>query len=263
MSGFSRLITPFATAALIGLSSPTIAADSDEVLATVNGKEITQNDYKLFLQENRQQGALGEQQVIDELISRELVYQDALAQGLDESEDVQKQIERMRANIILSAALAKAMQKNPVSDKELKSLYDKQVEKFNVTEYKARHILLENKEDAEKVITELDMGADFAELAKKHSTGPSSKQGGDLGWFAPQQMVPEFSKEVAAMEQGKYTKQPVETQFGWHVIKLEDTRSAEPPAFDAVKQQLTKQVQQQHLNDYLKSLRSKADINVK
>lgn len=263
MTLFKRLVIPVTTAAAIGLASTALAADSDKVLATVNGTEITQQDYDLYLETNKKQAALGEQQVLDELISRELVYQDALDQGLDKHKDVLKQIEAMRTNIILGAALAKAMQSDPASDDELKKLYDKQVEKFNVKEYKARHILLESKEDAEKVITELDMGADFAELAQKRSTGPSSKQGGDLGWFAAQQMVPEFSKKVAAMEKGKYTKQPVQTQFGWHVIKLEDTRSAEPPSFEKVKPQLVKRIQQERMNSYLKSLRSEADVSVK
>lgn len=263
MSRFTRLLTPFATATLIGLSGPSLAADSDKVLATVNGSEITQQDYERYVETNPKQAALGGQQVLDELISRELVYQDAMAQGLDKHKDVQKQIEAMRTNVILGAALAKAMQGQPISDKQLKGLYDKQVEKFNVKEYKARHILLENKADAEKVITELDMGADFAELAQKRSTGPSSKQGGDLGWFAPQQMVPEFSKKVSAMEKGSYTKKPVQTKFGWHVIKLEGVRTAEPPSFERVKPQLQKRVQQERMNGYIKSLRSKADINVK
>ena len=172
-------------------------------------------------------------------------------------------LEAVRQNLILGAALEKAMTSPAITDAELKKMYDSRVAEFNVKEYKARHILVKSKDEAEKVITELDMGGDFAELAKKKSTGPTGKNGGDLGWFAPQQMVPEFSQAVSQLEKGKYTKSPVQTKFGWHVIKLEDTRSAEPPTFDQVKPQLKKVAEQSRANDYLQSLKAKAKIDIK
>jgi len=263
MTFVTRLVIPFAAATAITFSGLSLAADGGKVLATVNGNPITQQDFDEYVRSNKNAGNADPQRVLDELVSRELVYQDAIAQGLDKDKSIEQQLEQLRTNLILGAALEKAMKGDPISDKELKGIYDQQVEQYNVKEFKARHILLKTKEDAEKVITELDMGGDFSELAKKRSTGPSAKQGGDLGWFAPQQMVPEFSQAVAGMEKGSYTKQPVQTQFGWHVIKLEDTRSAEPPSFEDIKPKIKQMVEQQRMGNYIKGLREKAEVNVK
>jgi peptidyl-prolyl cis-trans isomerase C len=264
MSLSHRLLLPVFAATAIGMASLSHAAD-DKVLATVNGESISEKDLDRFVSQNAKgnKGQINRQQVLNEMISRELVYQDALKQGLDKDPEVLKKLEAIKVNLILGAAMENIMSKPAIKDSELKSMYDEKLAEFNVKEFKARHILLKNKSDAEKVITELDMGGDFAELAKKKSTGPSGKNGGDLGWFAPQQMVPEFSTAVGKMEKGSYTKQPVQTQFGWHVIKLEDTRQAEAPSFEQVKPQLQKVVQQRRVNDYLQSLKDKANIEVK
>jgi len=263
MSLSHRLLLPVLAAAAIGLAPLSHAADN-KVVASVNGKSITQQDFDDFVRENAKgnNGKLDHEKVLNELISRELVYQDAIRQGLDKDPEVLKKLEQVKLNLILGAALDKAMSKPPINDGELKKIYDEKVADFNVKEYKASHILLKSKDEADKVITELDMGGDFAELAKKKSTGPTGKNGGDLGWFAPQQMVPEFGAAVSKLEKGKYTKQPVQTKFGWHVIKLEDTRQAEPPSFESVKPQLEKIEHQRRANDYLQSLKAKADIKI-
>lgn len=233
------------------------------VLATVNGKDITQQQYDSYMQENPQSLQLGKERALNELISRELVYQDALKKGLDKDKDMLAKLETIRLNLLLGAALENAVSKQAITDKELKQMYDERIADFKVQEYKARHILLASKEEAEKVITELDMGGDFAELAKKKSTDPAGKNGGDLGWFAPQQMVPEFGQAVSQMKKGSYTKSPVQTQFGWHVIKMEDTRSATPPKFEEVKPQLKKIAEQKRAGEYLESLKTKAKIEIK
>lgn len=262
MSLSHRVLLPLVTATALCFAPLSQAADA-QVLATVNGKKITQQDYDAYTQENPQSMQLGKERILSELISRELVYQDALKQGLDKDKEVLAKLEAIRQNLILGAALERAMNKPEITDKELKKMYDDRLSDFKVQEYKARHILVASKEEAEKVITELDMGGDFAELAKKKSTGPTGKNGGDLGWFAPQQMVPEFGQAVSQLEKGKYTKSPVKTQFGWHVIKLEDTRSATPPKFDEVKPQLKRIAEQQRANEYMESLKNKAKIEVK
>ena len=262
MSLSHRVLLPLVAATALCFAPLSLAADA-KVLATVNGKSITQQDYDNYVQEHPKGTKLDQKQTLNELISRELVYQDALKKGLDKDKEVLAKLEAVRQNLILGAALEKAMTSPAITDAELKKMYDSRVAEFNVKEYKARHILVKSKDEAEKVITELDMGGDFAELAKKKSTGPTGKNGGDLGWFAPQQMVPEFSQAVSQLEKGKYTKSPVQTKFGWHVIKLEDTRSAEPPTFDQVKPQLKKVAEQSRANDYLQSLKAKAKIDIK
>lgn len=262
MSLSHRVLLPLVAATAICFAPMSQAADA-KVLATVNGKTITQQDYDNFVKENPKGAKADQKQVLNELITRELVYQDALKKGLDKDKEVLAKLEAVRQNLILGAALEKAMTSPAITDAELKKIYDARVAEFKVQEYKARHILVKTKEEAEKVITELDMGGDFAELAKKKSTGPTGKNGGDLGWFAPQQMVPEFGQAVSQMKKGEYTKSPVQTKFGWHVIKLEDTRSAKPPTFEEVKPQLKKVAEQKRANDYLQSLKAKADIKIK
>ena len=122
-------------------------------------------------------------------------------------------------------------------------------------QFKARHILVASQGEAIDLITELDGGADFEELARDKSTGPSGPTGGDLGWFSPNQMVPPFSNAVAALEDGKYTSEPLQTQFGWHVILREESRDAEPPTLESVREVITQQVQQKKLQAYIASLR--------
>jgi peptidyl-prolyl cis-trans isomerase C len=260
MKSMHRAAIVLFAATTLALSGQAFAANA--VLATVNGKKITQKDYDTYVQLNAQSAKAPKERIIDELVSRELVYQDAIKKGLDKDKEVKAHLAALKTNIILGAALGKAANSKPITDKELKKIYDEKIANLKMTEYKARHILLKTKEEADKVVTELDMGGDFAELAKSKSTGPSSKQGGDLGWFAPQQMVPEFSGALVQLDKGKYTKSPVQTKFGWHVIKLEDTRNAKPPTFDEVKPRLKQNVEQQRLSDYIKGLRDKAKIKV-
>jgi peptidyl-prolyl cis-trans isomerase C len=241
----------------------TMPADDSKVLATVNGTPITENTVKLYM-EQRQRRSPGspadKKAVLEELISLELVRQAGEAQGIDKSPEVQAQLAQQRRAIIASAAFQKQLEENPITEEELKALYDEKTQAGS--EYKARHILVKDKETAENLIAELDKGADFAELAKEHSTGPSGKSGGDLGWFAPKSMVKPFSDAVIDMEKGAYTKEPVKTQFGWHIIQLEDTRKTTPPPFEQVKPQLEMMVRSQRVQDYIQSLRSKADIQI-
>ncbi|MBO1924390.1 peptidylprolyl isomerase [Thiomicrorhabdus sp. 6S3-12] len=169
----------------------------------------------------------------------------------------------IKLNLLIGAALEKAVDTPEITDSDLKKLYTEKLANFAQREYKARHILVNSKAEAEAVIRELDKGADFAELAKSKSVGPTGKKGGELGWFAPNQMVAEFSTAVTAMNKNQYTKEPVQTQFGYHVILLEDSREAKAPSFDSVKAQLKQLLRQQRATAYLESLRKKANITVK
>lgn len=235
-----------------------------EVAATVNGEPITEEELSEYRSLRPSSGAApGRAELLDELITRQVVYQDALRKGLDQDPEVLKELEQLRTRVLVSAAVRKAMEDNPVSDEELKADYDKLKDRMITTEYKARHILVKEEDEAKALIKQLDQGADFAELAKKHSTGPTNKRGGDLGWFNPQQMVPEFSQALQQLEKGSYTKEPVKTQFGWHVIKLEDTRQTEPPAFEQMKSRLEKMAQQRKVGEYIEALKKSAKISIK
>ncbi len=253
------------SATLLLASLPLACIQAAEEVATVNGEPIYREDIEQYQQ---QQGMGAEQakdpmQVINELISRELVYQDALAKDLDEDPEVQAALEEASRNVLLNAAVQTALEENPVTEKEMKAFYDEQISQIDATEYKARHILVEEQDTAEEVIAKLEEGAEFSVLAEEFSIDPSSQQGGDLGWINPQQMVPSFSEALQNMEEGEYTTEPVQSRFGWHVIELEDTRSQQPPSFEEVKPQIEQALQQRYVAEYLESLRENADIEIK
>ena len=260
----SHIKTLIASTLLICLASIANAKD----VATVNGKSISQKDYELFLSDRmgdkaKDKGGVNRERVIAEMVNRELIYQDAVKQGITKDAKFKRQLEQLKKDAILQAGISKQMSKNPITEMELKNTYDEKIKAANVKEYKASHILLKTEDEAKAVIEELDDGAVFADVAKSKSTGPSGKQGGDLGWFNPAQMVPAFSQAVATLKKGKITKAPVQTQFGWHVIKLEDSRKLKPPTFDAAKKQIQQVLQNQRLQEYVLKLRKKGKIEVK
>lgn len=236
-------------------------------VATVNGKGISENDYKNFLKyrlNKKADGSVGanREQVINELVSRELIYQDAVKQGITKDKAFKYQLEQLRIDATIQAAIKKKMAANPITDMELKNEYNTRIKSANVQEYKASHILLKTEDEAKAVIKELKDGASFSDVAKAKSTGPSGKNGGDLGWFNPSQMVPQFSQAVVKMKNGEVSKAPVKTQFGWHVIKRVDNRKIEPPKFDAVKKQLGQVLQNKRIQDYMLELRKKNKIKI-
>ncbi|MEA2079809.1 MAG: peptidylprolyl isomerase, partial [Pseudomonadota bacterium] len=240
--------------------------DTSPVLATVNGSPITEGVVELYeqqLQARRPGNPAGQDRmaILEEVINLELARQGGEAQGLDKDTKVQLQIDQQRRAVIATAAIQRELEANPVSDDELKKIYQEQAP--SGAEYKARHILVKEEDEAKKLIAELDQGADFSELAKQHSTGPSGKSGGELGWFSPKQMVAPFSEAVSGMEKGSYTKQPVKTQFGWHIIMFDDTRDATPPPFEQLKPQLQAFVQKQRVQEYIARLRKEATIEIK
>ncbi|NOR80497.1 MAG: peptidylprolyl isomerase [Methyloprofundus sp.] len=237
-----------------------------DAAAVVNGQYISKSALETLTKEvsERAHGQkIPKEKLIDELIKRELLVQEAQSKHLDQAPETQERLAMMRNSLLSQLAVEDYIKANPVTDADLKAEYDKQIgNKAGGTEYKARHILVKEEAEAIAIIAELDKGADFAKLAKTKSTGPSKTQGGDLGWFGPKQMVAPFSEAVAQLDKGSYTKTPVKTQFGWHIIILEDTRVQTPPPFDTVKAQLEPIVQRQKLTTYLDSLRSGAQVEI-
>lgn len=237
-------------------------------VATVNGKEISQQMYQAYVRqlEMRQHNGkiqIDRKRLINELVNRELLHQAALSMKLEKNPEIKFLMEQQKIDLLTKAAMKEIVDKSPVTESEIEATYKKMSANSNPMEFKARHILLKTEADAEAVIKKLDKGADFATLAKEKSTGPSAKKGGDLGWFKPGQMVPAFSKSVMALKKGEYSKTPVKTQFGYHVIKLEDTRKIDPPKLDDVKDQIRGLLQQQRIQKYVAEMRKKAKVTIK
>jgi peptidyl-prolyl cis-trans isomerase C len=237
----------------------------EDTVATVNGTAISKTTFKALEDDItvRSHGQkFPKEQLLEELIQRELLLQDAQKKHLDQSVEVKERLKMAERSLLSQADLQDYLKANPVTDADIKAEYDKQVGKMSGTEYKARHILVKTEDEAKKLIAQLAKGAKFDELATKHSLDPSKDQGGDLGWFTEGQMVEPFSKAVAALEKGKFTQTPVQTQFGWHVILREDSRPQVPPPFDAIKEQLRPHLQQQKVQAMLEGLRKQAKVEI-
>jgi peptidyl-prolyl cis-trans isomerase C len=246
-------------------AAATGAAPTGAVVATVNGTAITQSVVDVYTAQRKARQPAGDagdrNAIIEELVNLELMRQEGLRQGLDKQPEIVATLDQQQRTVLAGAAIKNFIQANPVSDEQLRQLYDTQIG-VPATEYNARHILVETKETAEQVIGLLDEGRDFAELAREKSTGPTGKNGGSLGWFSSQQMVAPFSAAVATMEKGSYSKEPVQTQFGWHVILLEDSRESTPPPFEDLKDRLKMAVTNQQLQKHLQQVRQSAQVDI-
>lgn len=232
-----------------------------EPVATVNGVTLYESELESLMQMRQRSGQpLPREQVIEELIGIELLRQQAVADGVHKDPDIKLQINQNATNALISAQIGQLMESQPVSDEEIQAEYEKQVGAEAGTEYKSRHILSETREQAEENIKALEGGADFAELAKEKSTGPSAGRGGALGWAKPDSFVGEFSTALKGLEPGKYTHDPVQTQYGWHVILLEETREAAKPPMDRMRNQLQRQLTSERIENYLAGLKEKANI---
>jgi len=256
----------FATTIFAGTASITFAADKD-IVATVNGTNITEWTLKRYASQRGLPPEIpkGQQRtaIIEELVNRELIYQDAVNIGIDKAPAIINEIAYQRTNVIASSMLNRSSDRFAVSDEDLKKEYESRKGELGGKELKARHILLKKEDEAKAVIAELDKGADFATLASKKSIGPSAESGGDLGWFSTSQMVKPFSDAANKLEKGSYSKTPVKTRFGWHVIQLEDSRLVNPPEFDDVKEQIRVSLQNKLIEVYINGLRDKAKIEQK
>lgn len=243
-------------------AAPSVA--KEDAIAVVNGSYISKQTLESLEKELAQRShgrTFPKKQLIEELVQREVLMQDALKKQIDKSPEFVERMATIKSSLLSQMALQNYMQSNPVTDEEIRAEYDAKMGSAG-TEYKARHILVKSEDEAKQLIEELNNGADFAELAKSKSTGPSGPQGGDLGWFGPGQMVAPFSEAVIALENGKFTGEPVKTQFGWHVILREDSRSQTPPPFEAVKEQIRPMLQNQKVQKLMEDLRNQAKVEI-
>jgi len=196
----------------------------------------------------------------DELNTRELLVREAKKKGLDKNADIKSQIDLASQTVLVRAYVSDWVRANPIPDAALRTEYDAIKSQMGDKEYKVRHILLEKEDDAKEVIVELQKGGSFEKLAERSKDAGSKGKGGDLDWNAPGNFVKPFSEAMVKLPKGKFTPQPVQTQFGWHVIEVTDIREAKIPSFDEVRPQLQQRLQAQNLDNYFKELRAKGGL---
>src|SRR6201996_5655600 len=245
-------------------SLPLRAEDANPVLAKVNGADIRQSDVALAEEElgpslAQMDPATKKENVLAFLIDMKIVAKAAEAKKVDDRDDFKARMAFARNRLLMDSLLA-SEGKAATTDEAMKKVYDEAAKQITgEQEVRARHILVETEDEAKAVKAELDKGADFAELAKKKSKDPGAADGGDLGFFTKEQMVPEFSAVAFALEPGKISD-PVKSQFGWHIIKVEEKRNRKPPEFDQVKAQIETYVTRKAQADYVSKLRDAAKI---
>lgn len=243
------------------ITQASFAADS---IATVNGTAIPAARAEAMISEQRAQGAPDSPQLQDavreELVRREILGQEAGRKGLDKKAEVVAQMDLARQAILIRAYLQDYVKANPVTDAELKAEYDVIKGRMGDKEYKPRHVLLETEDQAKDVIAKLQAGSKIEDLAKDSRDPGSKERGGDLGWSNPGMFVAPFSEAMVKLAKGKFTTTPVKSDFGYHVIYLEDSRELKAPAFDEVKPQIQQRLQQQKVEKHILDLRAKAKI---
>lgn len=241
-------------------------ATNVEAVAYVNGEPISKQMFEFHLERRTNgQPALASTEdreaLLKELIDLTLLAQEAQQRGLADQEAVAARLQNLRSAVLAQAAVEDMLEEEP-DDAAIQAEYEKHFGAEQGLEYHARHILVDNQETAEKLIAQLDVGDDFEQLAEEHSSDPTGPNGGDLGWFQAEQMVPAFSDAVEALEPGSYTKEPVQTQFGWHIIQLEESRPVAPPPLEEVRQQLVALIAQERIESGIEALRKDADIRM-
>jgi len=241
------------------------ATPATPAIATVNGKPISSEFFDEFLTAATGQPAAQatpeqRSQLLDQLLNMSVAAQSAETDGLANDAAVKTRLELLRLQVLAEAASEKFMKAHPSTEAEIKAEYDTQVAAMP-KEYRARHILVDSKETAESVIRELEAGGDFAKLASKESKDQASAaKGGELDWFRLDHMVKPFSDAVLALDKGQTTKEPVQSEFGWHVIRLEDERSPAAPAFEEVKDRVDMIVKRKKLQAHFEELRKTANV---
>lgn len=247
--------------------APVEMPSGDTIIATINGQQISLDLFRRFYgdrmrQTNEKNTPAFQNRAFNEFVNIVVTAQDAQKAGLEKDKNFELAAEMQRLQLLSGFAIQNAAKTRTPSDEDLKKAYDARFGKEKRVEYKARHILVKSEDEAKKLIDELKGGADFSELAKTRSLGPTGKDGGELPWFGTGQMVQPFTDATAALKPGEYSSQPVQTQFGWHVILLEETRESEPPSLEDVKTELSQALQRSTLGNYVAELREKAEMEL-
>lgn len=256
-SSASGTLAALAVATVI--AGPTVA--SAETVFTVNGADVDSAVLNMYVESRLQRPvaqASPEEMAVytQELTDVYLLTTQPAAKTLADDARIKAQIELQSRAVLAQAVASDYFENNPATEEEILAAYQEEIKKASPLQYKARHILVETQSNAIELIAELDDGADFAELAQQHSTGPTGPNGGDLGWFPPEQMVKVFSDAVVSLEDGEYTSEPVQSQFGWHIILREGSRENTPPTLESVHDGIKQQIEQMKFTAYLDTLRA-------
>lgn len=249
-------------------ATPPTSTAKEVVVATVNGTPIGEKEVQIILKQQRGMPDTPEtrKMVIDNLAIQMLVAQEAVKKGLDKTAETMDEIEMSRQLVLAQAFVQDYLKNNTISDQQLNAEYDKLKTQMSGNQYKAHHILVKTEGEAKAIIAKLNKDPkSFSALAKEQSLDPGSKtKGGDLGWFDPHNMVPEFSAAVAKLEKGKFTEEPVKSNYGYHVILLDDIRpnTASIPPLDQIKAGLSQKLQQENLKKLLDDIKAKAKIDI-
>lgn len=251
---------------LAALAAAPLWASAQNV-ATVNGKPVPKSRVDALMQQASRSGQPVtpdlEARVREEVVLREIFAQEAEKRGIAATPEYRSQMELLRQTLLIRELFADWQRKNPPTDAEVKAEYEKIKAQVQGTEYRARHILVEKEDEAKALAAQLKGGANFEELAKKNSKDPGSAQrGGDLDFARPESYVPEFGQAMAKLKKGE-TSEPVRSQFGWHIIRLEDTREAQFPPIEEVRDRIVQQMTQNKLQTYQQGLRDKAKTDFK
>jgi peptidyl-prolyl cis-trans isomerase C len=250
----------------LGLAGQVTGQDQPgtRTLVTIDDFAVTDLHFALFANQTGRNPKDGQEQLnmLNELATHFMIANSAEGQALAGQAEVNAALEVARARLIAQSFINSRLQQTPIEEEELRALYAAQYGDAQQMEYKARHILLKTEDEAKAIIMELDGGADFATLAKERSIGPSKTAGGDLGWFEAKQMVSEFAAATANLDNGAYSRSPVQTQFGWHVILREDSRELPPPTFESARPELEKQVQREHVAKAIAEIKENTRIEV-
>lgn len=252
----------FVVVAALAVCTGAASAAGDTV--SVNGKVIPKARIEALVSGQMAQGQPDTPElrkaVKEELIRREVLSQAAIAKGVDKKADVQTQVEMARQQVIIGAFLQDYVKNNPPTDAQIRAEYEAIKARIGSKEYHARHILVQKEEDAKAIIAKLDKGDKFEDLAKQSMDPGSKERGGDLGWSSPAAYVKPFADALVALQPGSYTKEPVKTDFGYHVIKLEETRDTKFPSFEEAKVQIGQRMSQQMIEKLVNDLRAKAKV---
>ncbi len=259
------LCLPLTTFAAASQPAASEAEQSNvQVLVKIDEQPVTNLHFAIFNAQTGQKSGGQQQQItlLNELVNTFMVANSKDGQTIGESAEIKAAVEVARARLIAQALIGNLLKNAPVDNAKVEKMYEERYAGKSGVEYKARHILLKTEDEAKAVIKELDGGADFAELAKSKSTGPSKTNGGDLGWFEPERMVAAFSEATVKLDNGSYSKEPVKTQFGWHVIKREDSREVPSPTLESVRAELEKELRSEHMTAYITAIRDKTKIEI-